>query len=395
MKPNFNEQITDNQILNLIQLADTEMMAGRNIEAINFYNTILSLNTNYPSVWYYKAVAVFKSSTLGNCRFLESKAFFEKAISLSNDPATNRLVSDTIIELANTYYPSYENFFKDHYKAPSSVDSLFSTYLEFDKMIFWATEISPENTLAYETGYNLCRQIVEMPKKYVNDQRWGALGAELAGKVTKNYGNEVSAKVDREIATEVKNKIERYTKTIITNAHKYEHGIKGIPELKKLIEHYQIISTKPKVSSEGKTFEDWVISQKSSNKMATIAGAIITLIGIYNLYDNHWRITFWSIFWLGLGIFLLFTHKWNDPTFEKYSKQQGELETWLSLSHNYITTNQITLELLESLKSQSINIYQSYYYFNPGNEIDPSTIVTKINETFLNNEAPYKLPNNS
>ena len=75
---------------------------------------------------------------------------------------------------------------------------------------------------------------VEMPKKYVNDQRWGALGAELAGKVTKNYGTEISGKIDREIATEVKNKIERYTKTIITNAHKYEHGIKGIPELKKL-----------------------------------------------------------------------------------------------------------------------------------------------------------------
>ena len=156
-----------------------------------------------------------------------------------------------------------------------------------------------------------------------------------------------------------------------------------------------MISTKPNVSSEGKTFDDWMIIQKSNNKIATISGAIITLIGIYNLYDNHWRITFWSIFWLGLGIFLLFTYKWNDPTFEKYSKQQGELETWLSLSHNYITTNQITLELLESLKSQSMNIYQSYYYFNPGNKIDPSTIVTKINETFLKNNAPYKLPNNS
>jgi tetratricopeptide (TPR) repeat protein len=394
MKLIFNEQISDNQILNLIQLAETEMSAGRHNEAINFYNTILSLNTTYPSIWFNKAVAVFKSSTLGNCRFLESKAFFEKVITLTNDSSVNKIISEKIIDLANTYYPSYENFFKDHFMAPSSVDSLFNTYIEFDKMIFWATEISPENTFAYETGYNLCRQIVEMPKKYVNDQRWAAFGAELAGKITKNYGKEISSKIDREIATEVKNKIERYTKTIISNAHKYEKGIKGIPELKQLIEHYQIVSSKPNISSEGKTFEDWEISQKSFNNKGTIAGAIFTCIGVYNLFDNNWNITFWSIVWLGLGIFLLFTHKWNKPTFEKYSKQQGDLADWLNKSHNYINSKQITSELLDSLYAQSKNIYESYYYFNTGNKIAPSTIVTKINELFLKSESPYKLPSN-
>ena len=108
--------ITDNQILNLIQLAEAEMNAGRYNEAINFYNNILGMKPNLPNIWFDKGIAVFKSSTLGNCRFNESKSFFEKAINISNDPSVNRIISETIIDLATTYFPAYENFFKEHYK---------------------------------------------------------------------------------------------------------------------------------------------------------------------------------------------------------------------------------------------------------------------------------------
>ena len=86
--------------------------------------------------------------------------------------------------------------------------------------LLWATKISPKNTSAYETGWNLARQIIEMPKKYVNDKKWSAFGAEMAGKLTGNYGNEVSAKIDREIATQVKNKLESYSVKVKSNAKK-------------------------------------------------------------------------------------------------------------------------------------------------------------------------------
>ena len=385
--------ITDNQILNFIQLAEAEMNAGRYNEAINFYNNILGMNPNLANIWFDKGIAVFKSSTLGNCRFNESKSFFEKAINISNDPSVNLIISETIIDLATTYFPAYENFFKEHYMAPSSVDSLFNTYIEFDKMIFWATEICTENTLAYETGYNLCRQITEMPRKYVDQKRWASAGTEIAGKIMNNYGKEVSAKIDREIATEVKNKIERYSKIIISSAHKYEKGIGGIAELKQLIEHYKIVTSKPNVSSEGKTFDDWVKSQKSTNTIGLIFGIVLVCIGIYNLSDNYWDITFWSVVWLAAGVLFLFMPKWNAPTMEKYSKQQGDLSAWLNKSHKYLLRNNITIELLNNLKSQSKNIYQSYYYFNSGIKEDPSNIVSKINDLFLKENATYKITN--
>jgi tetratricopeptide (TPR) repeat protein len=383
--------ITDNQILNFIQLAEAEMNAGRYNEAIIFYNNILGINPSLPNIWFDKAIAVFKSSTLGNCRFQESKSFFEKAINISNDPSVNRIISETIIDLATTYFPAYENFFKEHYMAPSSVESLFSTYIEFDKMIFWATEICSDNTLAYQTGYNLCRQITEMPKRYVDQQKWGAFGNEIAGKITKNYGKEVSAKIDRERATEVKNKIEKYSKIIISSAHKYEKGITGIAELKQLIEHYKVVTSKPNVSSEGKSFDDWVKSEKRINTIGLIFGLVLACIGIYNLSDNYWNITFWSVFWLAIGIFFLFTPKWNAPTLDKYSKQQGDLSDWLTKSHEYLLRNNITIELLNNLKSESKNIYQSYYYFNSGIKEDPANIVSKINDLFLKDNATYKI----
>jgi len=392
-KIHLPSNITDNQVLNLIQLAEAEMNAGRHNEAIIFYNNILGINPNLPSIWFDKAIAVFKSSTLGNCKFQESKSFFEKAINISNDPSVNRIISETIIDLATTYFPAYENFFKEHYMAPSSVDSLFNTYIEFDKMIFWATEICTENNLAYETGYNLCRKITEMPKRYVDQKRWAAAGTEIAGKIMNNYGKEVSAKIDREIATEVKNKIEKYSKIIISSAHKYEKGIGGIAELKQLIEHYKIVTSKPNVSSEGKTFDDWVKSEKSTNTKLLIFGIVLVCLGIYNLSDNRWDVTFWSVVWLAAGVLFLFAPKLNAPTLEKYSKEQGDLSAWLTKSHEYLLRNNITIELLNNLKSQSKNIYQSYYYFNSGIKEDPSNIVSKINDLFIKENATYKISN--
>ena len=60
--------------------------------------------------------------------------------------------------------------------------------------------------LPSQTGYNLCRKILEMPKKYVNDKVWGALGKELAGKITKNYSNELDGKINKQLAQETKRK---------------------------------------------------------------------------------------------------------------------------------------------------------------------------------------------
>ena len=78
---------------------------------------------------------------------------------------------------------------------------------------------------------------------------------------------------------------------------------------------------------------------------------------------------------------------------EKYSKQQGDISAWLNKSHEYLLRNNITIELLNNLKSQSKNIYQSYYYFNSGIKEDPSNIVGKINDLFLKESAAYKITN--
>ena len=70
----------DDKITNILELANSEMKAKRYNEAINFYDKVLEIDTNIENIWYLKALAVFKSSTLGNCRFIESKTFFEKAV---------------------------------------------------------------------------------------------------------------------------------------------------------------------------------------------------------------------------------------------------------------------------------------------------------------------------
>tara|TARA_B110001452_G_scaffold34263_1_gene26433 strand:+ start:1023 stop:2219 length:1197 start_codon:yes stop_codon:yes gene_type:complete len=380
------------QIKNFSELALTEMKARRFKEAINFYNNILGLDPNHAYAWFHKGIAVFESSTLGNCRFKESKTYFEKAITLSDNKETRKVISEKIVELAKKYFPAYENFFKDHFKAPSSVDSLFSTYTEFDHMIHWATIISPKNTSAYETGWNLARQIIEMPKKYVNDKKWSAFGEEMAGKLTGNYGNEVSAKIDREIATQVKNKLESYSVKVKSNAKKYEKGIKGVSELKKLIEHYDLlVVAKPKVSSEGKSFDVWVKDEKSNNKIMAIVGVAFEGIFIYNLSDNNGDITFWSVVWFLIGLALVLSPFYNKPTEEKYTKQQGELSDWIKKTHTYIQKNNIDSDYLKKLDTASKNIYLSYYYFNSEKSETPTTMIKEINKHFFQKSSAFKL----
>lgn len=379
----------DAQVANLLELAEADMKAGRHEEAISFYNNILGLDPKLAYVWYQKGMAVFKTSTLGNCRFLESKTYFEKAINLSDNDETRMAVSETIVDLAKSYFPSYEKFFMDHFKAPSSVVSLFNAYNEFDSMIYWATEICPSNHNAFVTGWDLCREIIEMPKKYVNNQRWSAAGAEIAGKITGNYGDEVSAKIDRERATEVKNNLERYSAIVLKNAKKYEKGIQGIPELKQLLKHYNsLVASKPDVSSEGKTFEVWEADEKSSNKMLAIVGGIFGILFIYNWWANGMNI--WTIIWGVIGAYGGSRPIFNVPTQEKYDKQQGDLSNWIKKSHDYINTNDVTAEELTKLSKASKNIYKSYYYFNGGSG-EPSVMSKQIQETFLKANATYKV----
>jgi len=381
----------DPKIKNFSELAHAEMEARRFEEAINFYDNILGLDSNIAYAWFQKGIAVFESSTLGNCRFLESKTYFEKAITLSDNEETRKIISEKIIELAKTYFPAYENFFKDHFKAPSSVDSLFKTYSEFDQMIYWSTEIYPNNISAYETGWNLARQIIEMPKQYVFDKKWSAFGSEMAGKLTGNYGNEVSSKIDREIATQVQNKLESYSLKVRNNAKKYEKGIKGLPELKKLIKHYDsLVITKPKVSSEGKSFDVWVKDEKSSNKIMAIIGVAFEVLFIYNLSDNKGEITFWSVFWLLIGIALFLSPFYNKPTKEKFEKQQGKILEWVKNAHAHIHKNNINSSYLKKLGSESKNIYQSYYYFNSEKSEAPATMIIEINKLFFDKSSAYK-----
>ena len=82
---------------------------------------------------------------------------------------------------------------------------------------------------------------------------------------------------------------------------------------------------KPKVSSEGKSFDVWVKDEKSNNKIMAIVGVAFWGLLIYNLSDNNGDITFWSVVWFLIGLALVLSPFYNKPTEEKYSKQQGEL----------------------------------------------------------------------
>lgn len=375
----------DAQVANLLELAEADMKAGRHEEAISFYNNILGLDPKLAYVWYQKGMAVFGTSTLGNCRFLESKTYFEKAINLSDNDETRMTVSETIVDLAKSYFPSYEKFFMDHYAAPSSVVSLFEAYNEFDSMIYWATELCPSNQNAYVTGWNLCREIIEMPKKYVE------LQAKIASQKKSRGGNDISAEIDYERAQEVKRNLDRYTNIVFKNAKKYEKGIQGISELKQLIKHFDsLFSSKPNVSSEGKTFEAWEADEKSSNKIHAIVGGIFGILFIYNWWANGMNI--WTIIWGVIGAYGGSRPIFNDPTQEKYDKQQGDLSNWIKKSHDYINTNDITAEELTKLSQASKSVYETYYYFTLRNDSEkPSHMSKLIQETFLKANATYKV----
>lgn len=385
----------DDKITNILELANSEMKSKRYNEAINFYDKVLEIDTNLENIWYLKALAVFKSSTLGNCRFIESKTFFEKAIEVSPDKTnTKNLISENIVTLSLTYFPSYEEFFKDHFMAPSSVDSLLHAYIEFDTMLFWATELNHKNQLAFETGYNLCRKILEMPKRYVNDKVWGALGKELAGKITKNYSHELDGKINKQLAQETKRKLEKFESLLLPRGRKYEKGINGIPELKLLLKHNSILLEKPKLSSEGKTFDVWEKNQKYNNKVSLIIGVLLFGLALYNYKNNYSDFTFWTFVWILGGIILVLAPIYNKPTLEKYNKQQNDLGKWINKAHDYINSNSISIDLLKSLATKSENIYNSYMFFNNQQSSQtPKSIMEEFNKQFFLSDSPYKLNN--
>lgn len=384
------------KISNLLELANSEMSANRYEEAISFYNKALEIDTKSSIVWEQKAIAVFKSSTLGNCRFPESIAFFENAIKYSsNTQQKEKEIVAIIIQLVEDYFPSYEIFYKEHYLASSSIDSLLSAYLKFDTVIYWAAQIDKTNEQVFLLGYDMCRNIIEMPEKSLTDKVFSAFGKEMAGKLIKDYRTESSGRIDKEIAAENRKRFQNFKNNLFKLGKKYEDGIGGISDLKILLKHGNIIASKPNLSSEGKDFESWLAEQRKSNQYSFIIGVAFIGIGSYNLSANG--MTFWTFLWFLIALILSSRFFWNKPTGEKYSLQQDQLKTWIESSKKYIADNKVTKGELNKLYSNSNKFYKSYIFFNSGKAVlEPKVITEKFDEYFFSTDnIETKLKNNS
>lgn len=389
------EQI-DQKYLDLVEKINDEINVKNYSKAINYCDSILNTVPNFAIFWYLKAIAVFNSSTIENSRFLESKILFEKALSLLSDSKDSQFIGLKINELSVKYLDQFESYFKKNYLELSCIDIYSSAYEEFDTVINWAVQISPDNKNLLVLGYNMCRKITQIPIKYfslIDEIKWKGIGTQLASKLTKDSSQAAQGKNDQDIATEIKNKIKTKVNGLKIFAKKYEKDLPGLSELKHLLKHNQLVEKKPKISSEGKTFDEWVESENKKNKIGLLIGLAIGLVGLYNYYDNYWYLTTWTFIWFGLGFLFLLMPIWNKPTDKKYIKQQGELSQWLTDSHNYLRKTKLSITQLNELKSKSSLIYESYFYFNSGKIIDPSKIVNDLGSLFFNNSAPYKLSN--
>ena len=224
---------TSGEVGNLMMMADTAVEATNWEEALSFYNQALTKDVTNSDAWLGKGIAMVYTSKIGDIKTTEAIAYWKNAIKhASNSDAMGKRVAKEINKVVNSFYPAIENHYIQFHDLDNSFQELVSRFATLEAAQDYATQLDNQNTVYFETGYALCKRVIELPKRYASAASSSALADGIVGQFSSNKYSRQSAskdardKINRAAAR--KKEIETTSKTVILIESKYIEGIRKI-----------------------------------------------------------------------------------------------------------------------------------------------------------------------
>jgi hypothetical protein len=185
---------TTGEIGNLMMMADTAIDATNWEEALSFYNQALTKDVTNSDAWLGKGIAIVYTSKIGDIKTTEAIAYWKNAIKhASNSEAMGKRVAKEINKVVNAFYPTLENHYIQYYDLEHSYRELVSRFVTLENAQDFATQLDENNISYFETGYGLCRRIIESPKRHASSASNSALAEGIIGQLSSNKYSRQSA----------------------------------------------------------------------------------------------------------------------------------------------------------------------------------------------------------
>jgi len=294
---NFKSSISG-EVGNLMIVADTAIEATNWEEALSFYNQALTKDITNSDAWLGKGIAIVYTSKIGDIKTTEAIAYWKNAIKhAQNTEAMSKRVAKEINIVVNSFYPTIENHYIQFHNLENSYQELVSRFATLESAQDFATYLDETNVSYSETGYKLCRRVIELPKKHASATSNSALAEGIMGQFSSNKYSRQSAssgafqKINE--ATKRKKEINIAAKTIFLIEEKY------LSRLEKLNPNKNYTSSRSEFenSSEGKQAEiqkafkenpigGWKVWWEKQSKIGKIAWIIFIIIMIIGAIVN-------------------------------------------------------------------------------------------------------------
>ena len=231
---------TSGEIGNLMMMAETAIEATNWEEAMQYFNKALEKDITNSDAWLGKGIAIVYTSKIGDIKTTEAIAYWKNAIKhAANAEAMSKRVAKEINSVVNGFYPTIERHYVEFQSLDNSYQELVSRFSTLENAQDFAIQLDNQNITFFETGYELCKRVINLPKLHADVAGTSALVEGIAGQFSSNKYSRQSSSIDAsnkyKKANERKKEIETVSKIVLTLELKYIEGIKRINPTSKII----------------------------------------------------------------------------------------------------------------------------------------------------------------
>ena len=191
---------TTGEVGNLMMMAETAVDATNWEEALQYYNKALEKDITNSDAWLGKGIAMVHTSKIGDIKTKEAIAYWKNAIKHAENPdSMGKRVAKEINSVVNAFYPVLENHYIDYKNIENSYKDLVSRFSILESAQDYATQLAEFNIVLCETGYNLCKRVIDLPQKYASSDYGSAIAEGIIGQFSTNeYSRKYAADEARE-----------------------------------------------------------------------------------------------------------------------------------------------------------------------------------------------------
>lgn len=127
------------------------------------------------------------TSKIGDIKTKEAIAYWKNAIKhAENADAMGKRVAKEINTVVNSFYPAIENHYKEFNELEDSYRELVSRFDTLENALDYAMQLDKDEICYPETGYELCKRVIELPSRFASASKTAAQWGGALGQLTDN-----------------------------------------------------------------------------------------------------------------------------------------------------------------------------------------------------------------